>query len=263
MIYFLAKGGTSLSYQSNTTPKVTLHRFEPVLSRIIKVRDVQDGEGLARLAASRGYVRAMTDDGEEIFCCGSIRVRSEESGRVAFKINWKKNTAEDLPKLPLPRYHHSAVVVDGDLFIIGGCNIAGEPLASVLILRKGQDEWEEGISMLYARIGPGVAVLGDYIYAVGGTGVEKCLKTVERYHVGSHNIWELVSVMNCSRVFAGVVAAGGSLFVFGGQTYAGTREDSGTRTVLRTCEKYDPCTDSWTALPDMSRGRCQMVTVTV
>lgn len=258
MFFFLSE--SSLRFQSFLG--VNLYRFEPVLSRWIEVRRVQEGEALARLAKSTSHVRAMAEGGEEIFFCGSVTVKSADSGKVAFKINVKKNTVNELPDLPSPRYHHGAVVVDGDLFVIGGSTITGEPLASVLILRKGQNEWGEGFPMSSARAGPGVAVLGDYIYAVGGTSVAKRLKTVERYHIKS-NRWEPVPAMSCPRAFPGVIAAGDGLFVFGGKSYAGTSEDSGARNVLRSCEKYNPGTKCWMQLPDMEKCRCEMITLTV
>ncbi|PIK55973.1 putative ring canal kelch-like [Apostichopus japonicus] len=253
MLYFLAKEKLC----------VNLYQYEPITSRWNWMRKVEASEALWRLAESTCQVRATAENGHEIYLCGSVTVKSADKGKVAFKIDVKENRVHDLPTLPHPRYHHGAVVVNGDLFVIGGSTLSWEPLATVLILRKGQQQWGERFPMSVPRVGPGVAVVGEYIYAVGGTSTKR-LKTAERYHIAS-NRWESLRPMNSPRAFPGAMGAGGYLFVFGGKSYAGSGlgEDSGARNVLRSGERYDPSTDTWKELPAMDKCRCEMITVTV
>jgi len=106
------------------------------------------------------------------------------------------------------------------------------------------------------RHGVGVGVLDGVLYCVGGHGDDEdgetlkgCGKTVEKYNVDT-NTWSQVAEMNHSRFWPGVIAHAGRLYAIGGSGETMFDNDP-----LSSVEMYDPVTNTWTLVADMSVGR--------
>ena len=81
------------------------------------------------------------------------------------------------------------------LWVVGGWNM--DPYYSTTErLHLPSQTWSPGPSLSGARGWPGLAVLGDYLYCVGGyDGSDRAVSTVERLHIHGDR-WEHVADMN-------------------------------------------------------------------
>ncbi|KAM7542899.1 hypothetical protein Aperf_G00000012950 [Anoplocephala perfoliata] len=93
-----------------------------------------------------------------------------------------------------------------------------------------------------------VLVFNDDIFLIGGkTQTNVSVSQVDKVDTRSGNITS-VQPMSCRRNGASAVVSGQSIIVFGGC-------DSTRNTTLSSCEEYDPSSDRWKSVPDMSIGR--------
>lgn len=88
-----------------------------------------------------------------------------------------------------------------------------------------------------ARSHMGVAVLKEYLYAIGGFNSTGYLESVERYSP-TNNSWSSVTAMNAKRANPGVGILNDKLYVIGGQNNNG--DD------MQSVEFYDTATNKWT-----------------
>ena len=93
----------------------------------------------------------------------------------------------------------------------------------------------------------GVALVDDYIFAVGGFDRSRRLDTVERFDPRA-NRWQFVASLRVALSCASVVAYRSHLYVFGG-TVSDTAET--TNLVFR----YDPKSNTWSDLARMPSPR--------
>ena len=93
--------------------------------------------------------------------------------------------------------------------------------------------------MSTARIGCGVAVVENMLYAIGGFDGTNYLNTVERYDPAK-NSWETVAAMSTPRRCPGAVAYDGMLVVMGGA--------ASENSLVSSIERYSPASNSWEAL---------------
>ncbi|RXM31857.1 Kelch-like protein 20, partial [Acipenser ruthenus] len=95
------------------------------------------------------------------------------------------------------------------------------------------------------RTSVGVAVLGGYLYAVGGQDGVSCLNIVERYDP-KENKWTRVASMSTRRLGVAVAVLGGFLYAVGGS--------DGT-SPLNTVERYNPQENRWHTVAPMGTRR--------
>jgi len=111
--------------------------------------------------------------------------------------------------------------------------------------------WSSKAPMPTARFAPGAATLSvngqDVVFALGGATSSSLLSTVEAYDP-STNSWSTVTPLPSAREGAGVVAAGNTLYVAGGNVAGGAPTGS--------VHVFDPVANAWSnALPAMSTPR--------
>eukprot|EP00249_Psilotum_nudum_P020788 c27847_g1_i1 orf=1265-2392(+) len=156
-----------------------------------------------------------------------------------------------LPPMPGPmKVGFGLVVVDGKLLVIGGLVEEDSKCvarADVLEYDSATNRWSKLANMNTARYGFACAVVGDYVYVVGGHGDGKNLSSVEVYDP-QKNMW--AHVPSLKRTRWGCIACGleGKLFVMGGRS-------SLTIGNSQFIDVYDPSTGEW---QEMKNG-CVMV----
>lgn len=99
--------------------------------------------------------------------------------------------------------------------------------------------------MTTRRLGVAVAVLGGYLYAIGGSDGQSPLNTVERYDP-RHNKWSLVSPMSTRRKHLGCAVFNNLIYAVGG------RDDC---MELSSAERYNPHTNTWSPIVAMTSRR--------
>jgi len=144
------------------------------------------------------------------------------------------------PVTPLPSWHNGsfAPVINNRIYLPvaygSDTDKTYEPLRDLYLAWEGRTE--EGNRE--SRDRPGVGVLGDDIYIMGGASTRLLQNMVERWD-GTN--WSRVADLNEAREGPGCVGHGGKLYVIGGRGSRGT------------VEVYDPESDTWEVL-DMKVG---------
>lgn len=145
---------------------------------------------------------------------------------------------------PLPEtlHHSAAVVVDDQIYVIGGYRtIKFDETDSVYRYDPRIDRWTPVAPLLSPRGALAAAVIDGRIYAVGGTPNGSLLEVYDPLA----DQWNARAPMPTPREHLAAVAAGGKLFVIGGR-------EGGN---LAAMEVYDPATDRWSALAPLPTAR--------
>jgi N-acetylneuraminic acid mutarotase len=112
--------------------------------------------------------------------------------------------------------------------------------------------WVSLANMPTARRGLAAAVVGNALYAIGGSiSTTPCsgspLATVERYDIDT-NTWSTVAPLPSPRSDLAAVAHGAEIYVFGGCV--------APFAAINNVDVYDPVTDTWSTAPaDMPTAR--------
>ena len=150
--------------------------------------------------------------------------------------------------IPTERGWHSASVVDGKIYIMGGSQDSApnaKHVQTVEVYDPATDTWSQK-GETPRSIGAGFSSTVDgKIYVIGGHGGAQ---RVDEYDPAT-DTWTVKSGMPIVRV-------GLSTSVLDGKVYAigGVSSGSGYRGVT-TVDVYDPAMDTWTTAPDMPTGR--------
>lgn len=108
-------------------------------------------------------------------------------------------------KLPFPAMGLRAAVLDGRIFVTGGCDYGA--VAKTRVLDPRSDGWTTGPAMKIKRYRHGLVLLGGRLYAFGGSDGNKALDSIEVYEPRT-NAWSLIDATlekpNSSFAFVGL-----------------------------------------------------------
>ena len=121
---------------------------------------------------------------------------------------------------------------------------------SVLKWLQDKNLFEKLTTIEHKRIKYSVCGLIDKVYVIGGNENKKSLNSCIEFDTKS-NEYKEVSRMNSTRAAASSVVFKGTIFVTGGFYFYNDR----TEVDLRTAERYDHASDSWSQLPEMVQPR--------
>ncbi len=154
------------------------------------------------------------------------------------------------------RGFHSANVLDGKIYVIGGSSAApygGTAILAVEVYDPATDSWTQK-GNIPARRGAGFSsVVDGKIYAFSGYG---SYRRVDEYNPVT-DTWTRKAYMPTQRVALSTSVLDGKIYAIGGHP------GSSPYQALTTVEVYDPSTDTWTTAPDMLTGRCGVRTSVV
>ena len=111
------------------------------------------------------------------------------------------------------------------------------------------------------RCGVGVAVLDNYVYAIGGHDGTSYLQTVEKYDPIQDNWSTDVATTSTCRTSVGVAVLDGYLYAIGGQVRVSLTLRTKLRIVkdggscLDLVERYDPINNRWERKASMKTRR--------
>ena len=188
---------------------------------------------------------------EPTFTCGKTLSTVEEYDPATD--TWTKKS-----EMPNERGWHSAIVLDGKIYIIGGCNTPAGPSLGTEILvvdvyDPATDSWSQK-GNIPGRIGAGfTSVVGGKIYAFGGYGG---LDKVREYDPLT-DTWDRKTDMPTGRVGLSTSLVDGKIYVIGGHP------GSSPYTALATVEAYNSSTDTFETKSNMLIGRCGVSTCVV
>jgi len=144
-------------------------------------------------------------------------------------------------EIPEIRGLHSASVVDGKIYLIGGVTSGSYPNGSSLVQVYDplNGEWETKAPMLTPRSSVETCVLNEKIYAIGGQKIvddpSQTSKKVEVYDPATDS-WSSCANLIQPRISFGLAAVNGKIYAIGGMYLVSPCSD---------VWEYDPNTDTW------------------
>jgi len=120
----------------------------------------------------------------------------------------------------------------------------------------GSKKWSKIADMNIPRRYVGVGTLYGKVYAVGGHegfGCNEGLSSVECYDPLEKDEWTYVADLSVPRYGAGVGALNGFLYCIGGANSTDKYHEK--RNVLKSVEKYNPDTNTWSPVAEMNESR--------
>ncbi len=159
------------------------------------------------------------------------------------------NVAEDswerAASKPTPAAYVSATILDGRLWVPGGCTENGTALSVVETYLPATDSWETGPDLPTPLCAYAMVTYQDKLFLFGGTDGETYLATTFMYDP-ARGEWEERAPMPEGRALAGAATMGGRVYVVGGYRDGRT---------LKSCAVYDPEADSWAACAPLTMAR--------
>uniref|UniRef100_F6RY91 Kelch like family member 33 n=1 Tax=Monodelphis domestica TaxID=13616 RepID=F6RY91_MONDO len=155
------------------------------------------------------------------------------------------------PPLPTPCFAHAASVLDGQVYVSGGCNETGQYLASLFNYNPTRKpSWTLLSPMKTPRAGHIMVALGGRLYVAGGLGEGGDLLSFETYEPRT-DTWMGLEPLPSPHVGAAGVSLQGEILVLGGyshQTYA----------LSHLIHAYCPGLGRWLCLGTLPRPRAEM-----
>lgn len=212
---------------------------------------------LASLPAPRHHITPVVI-GDQIYSVGGFDgpypdwvMKSE-----MFIYDIAKNTWRDGVSMPEPRGEHVAVTVNNKIHVIGGRTVSegGEnnfhsfiDTDGHLIFDPNSKQWTKGAAAPTARNSAAAVAMDGLIYVVGGRKnvvqpdgkqLQQNLGILEVYDP-KQEAWKVLAPMPEASGGIAATAAGGKLYVFGGEQWAPEKK------VFSSVWSYDPQTDTW------------------
>ncbi|KAE8914452.1 hypothetical protein PF005_g13558 [Phytophthora fragariae] len=142
-------------------------------------------------------------------------------------------------------YSGVAVPADNKIYVMGGTSSSSQHHKTMERYDPEANVWTPMPSMVQARSYLGAAVVGDFIYAVGGFNGQAHLSSVERFDMQKRQ-WEQIPPLSTGRSGLAVVALNGLVYAIGG--YDGRKH-------LKSVEVFDPQTNQWSSIASMRYAR--------
>ena len=203
----------------------------------------------SEMPTARQGLSTSVVDGKIYAIGGGAGSGGSYTGGKTFSTVEEYDTATDTwttkSEMPTARGWHSAGVVDGRIYVIGGS--PSYPFSAVLMLEvyePATDTWTQKGDIPCASSTSFASVVDGKIYTFGGY---VCRQSYE-YDPGT-DTWTQKADMPTYRVALSGSALDGKIYAIGGQ------KPSPPYPGLATVEVYDPATDTWTTGPDMPTPR--------
>lgn len=245
-----------------TSPMRAQEEAKPVpLPRVTVSADVplvKVGQHTMRVAR---YAPAAVVAGDFIYIIGG-QTETDEVLTSVERFDPRRQTSEHFADLQQGRIWHGAVVVGGQIYVLGGsmphgsANSRGQPVTGMLpddsveIIDLATRKVTAGPRLRAARTQFACVQHDGKVYVMGGKTEGRTMRqvitsTVEVLDVGKGK-WSAASPMPTPRLPAAVLVDGGFVVAAGG--YNGARE-------LDIVEVYDPRRDAWSNLPPLGATR--------
>ena len=153
--------------------------------------------------------------------------------------------------MPTATSLHSAGVVDGKIFIIGGTdNLFGwsDYWSTVWEYDPTTDTWTRKADMPTARARLSTSVVDGKIYAIGGSPRRDSEVAAVEVYDPVADTWTRMADIPRARNWHTSNVVNGKIYAIGGKIYP-------SETMVSTVEEYDPATDTWARKTDMPTAR--------
>ena len=159
-----AIGGTSIAHERYRLETVEI--YDPSTDTWVKARDMNHARSCAALSVVNGEIYAMGGWGvPEIQDQPHLILSSVEV------FNLKMNRWQETTGMVAPKTNHTASVIDGKIYVMGGYFREGEEyktLSTIEIYDPATDRWTQEPDMLIGKSGHATEVIDGQIYIFGG-----------------------------------------------------------------------------------------------
>lgn len=172
----------------------------------------------------------------ETDCCCGVNING-----VNVSSEW-----EQIASLPIELYAHSAITVDGKIYILGGKNVNESAVKDLFEFDPLNDKYTQKKSMIVAKSHlSSIAECQGYIYVAGGQlSNNEMINTAHRYHIAT-DTWEQIANLPTKRIGMTLIHLNGLIYAIGGWD----ANNAGT------VEVYNPLTNVWSKKKDMPTAR--------
>ena len=150
-----------------------------------------------------------------------------------------------MTSMSVARSGFGVVPFEGSLLSVGGFNRDG-CVAETERYNYTQNCWDSACDLNMPRARFGVAILGDTVFAIGGSDGRRELSSMETLSSKSQKWQKHESKLITPRSCFGTTTLNGRIYVVGGLHYSSP---------LKTAEIFNPSLNRWEALPSMNTWR--------
>ena len=159
----------------------TVEVYDPATDTWAKARDINQARSCAAISVVNGEMYAMGGRG-----WSGIQTQPDPYLSSVEAFNPKTNQWQEITEMPTPRTSHTASIVDGKVYVIGGYvqeDKKYKNLGTIEIYDPATDCWTQAPDMLIGRSGHTTEVIDGQIYIFGGDsdGAGGPLTSVEVY----------------------------------------------------------------------------------
>jgi N-acetylneuraminic acid mutarotase len=149
-----------------------------------------------------------------------------------------------LPSMNFVREHAMAAFINGKLYVAGGYDSNGNPVAQAESYNPATHTWAILASMPVPFAAGGVTTLGGKMYIVGGCGSANCGRSALQIYDPSTNTWSLGADYPDTTSWEGCGAINNDIYCAGGVVASSFFE------TLTTAEgfAYDPAANTWSPI---------------
>ncbi|XP_036736475.2 kelch-like protein 33 isoform X1 [Manis pentadactyla] len=213
----------------------------------------EDWEEMAPLCQARSFFPLVTLDGQLYALGGRDKGVALDSVEA---YNPELNVWRPAPALPAPRFAHAAAVLEGQLYVSGGCSSTGQYLASLLHYEPKLEKPGTLLSpMGVPRASHVMAALGGRLYVAGGLGEIGDLLSFEAYEPRTDS-WTHLAPLPSPHVGAAGATLQGELLVLGGYSHR-------TYALSHLIHAYCPGLGRWLCLGTLPRPRAELSACTL
>ncbi|XP_060031381.1 kelch-like protein 33 [Erinaceus europaeus] len=226
-------------FYSNSSTLASTFRWDP---------SQEDWEEVAPLCQARCFFPLVALDGLLYALGGRDNGIALDSVEV---YDPELNVWREAPALPEPCFAHAAAILEGQLYLSGGCSGTDEILDTLLHYNPNLEKPRALLSpMGVPRAAHVMAALGGRLYVAGGLGKFGDLLSFEVYEPRTDS-WTRLAPLPSPHVGAAVAILQGELFVLGGYSHR-------TYALSHLIHAYSPGLGRWLCLGTLPRPRAEM-----
>lgn len=172
---------------------------------------------LTPMPTGRQHVKG-TAVGGKLYIIGGLEDRSTVSNKNEV-YDPQSDTWEEKAPIPTPKHNYATAVFEGKIYIFGGSTKSGSDIwvktSSVEVYDPVTDTWQTISTMPTTRFNPGIAVINNSIFIIGGFAGSPVSNRVDRFDPAS-NTWYEDSPLPQSNVAMGSTVFDEKIYIVGG-----------------------------------------------
>lgn len=174
-------------------------------------------ETLTPMPTARQHIKAAVVD-NKIYIIGGLESWSKVSAKNEV-YNPQTDTWEEMAPIPTPKHNYSTVIYNDKIYIFGGSTQIGADIwsqtLSVEVYDPATNTWATSTPLPSKRFNPGIALINDKIYIVGGFSGDDVLTNVDIFDPVK-GVWSKATSLPKKNVAMGSTTLNNKIYIIGG-----------------------------------------------